>query len=216
MSASSLTVEENAHQQSVWWRALPLLYDRFVCTPLPVPTSICVPLPAIRPVGEHSQSVGDQPVSLSRKDDAALSPNLLASQESPSSPIDFLVSSDEEVFVVRLKLPDGRCNLEERNGIPPVSSQSVSDFEEGRRPSEDVFEGKDEDGQPVGVAGRDAASRSGSNGQQGRSSEASSESLCGVRRRRLSADSTEDRESTTSSRRRVTRRTHSVKYILLS
>lgn len=87
MVHKKLTVEENAHQQSVWWRALPFLYDRFVCTPVPSPIRICIQL-------THTNEAGK-------------------STACNASTLDFLVSSDEEVFVIRLELPVNEDQLGE-------------------------------------------------------------------------------------------------------
>lgn len=94
-------VIEDVHQQSIWMRNLPLLYNRFVCTPLPFPSNICLALPAIpvAPISRRTPQYHKSVFDRARR----LSSGSLTTH--PSPPIDILVNSENEVFVVRLELP---------------------------------------------------------------------------------------------------------------
>lgn len=125
-----LVVRENIHHQSVWWRNVPFLYDRYLCTPLPQSSNICIPLPS------HPTSPDDVPSSLRQYPNCdshtsqyftavfdrarRLSSGTLTAHLSP--PIDLLINSDSEVFIIRLELPlDPQRSRNMKATVPQIS-----------------------------------------------------------------------------------------------
>lgn len=106
----NFTVYESLHKQSIWWKTLPFLYDYFLCTPLPTPSNICLPIPCC-PEEYELQQQDQQQQQLSNsifykkavERVRRLTTGCCSLHSSP--PLDFLVNSESEVFIVRIDAP---------------------------------------------------------------------------------------------------------------